>query len=281
MSSKPTLVASHVPLWQHRYGFFTSFAETALSAVDDLRTNIYPLYREARDAFPRGTSLGFAFEEFEEGDQQICITYASHTTFYLYRTLSSRVWMGEEVPKLEERLHLQRELLSWAEKYRLSPRYWSRSGAWFLNQTVNALEDWFHRADESTPLSVVMSHNTLPAPVTFDFRLKSLSFEWNLHEESVADLKKRIKKEVNAEVDEVVDTVAAKAIPAYEEKGFTKPERRRELKRDMGWLIKFQCFQKTYEKLAETAPLKMDLDSVRKAVERRADDVALIPWTKV
>lgn len=281
--SKPGLVVEHAPLWDHRIAFLHSFEIVAREPTEKLRNEVYPLYIKAREGFM--DSEGVVITEHERDGVLMSVTSALGTPFEDYGQLS-RVGVpgGHPEAKLQERLELYRALTGWAEEYHLSPQYWERSGNWFLDRVVAALEAWYYGSVAISKFSLVsgMGYSTAPATASFSVNI-SIPVKWHLDKENKRTFKERVKKEAEKKAGQEVDRFYAAILEEAEKRGFTKPEARQDYERDMGWLIAFQCFGKPYEDLAYD-PSSPDQDikppTISKAITRRALDIALVLRTK-
>lgn len=278
--SKPGMVVEDAPFWQHRIAFLRSFEDFAQVAANELRDEIYPLYKHARSAF--AGDFGIVIREAKSGHTHSGLSFAVNTPFALFHTVGLETF--SEPPELmqEERLNLQNNLIMWSDKWNLSPQHWLEADEWFLDRVMIALEDWYQTADKDKPLDLVsgLGYETRKAPAGWNLKIER-HFDWELTSEDKASFKKRVTEEIAREIAKRIDESYPMLIAELKQRGFTQPERRNDYERDMGWLVEFQCLEKTWEQLADTLPPDKSLDAVRKAVERRAKDIGLTLRTKM
>ncbi len=278
--SKPELVVRRAPMWNHRTAFSKSFAEVAKCAIDELLNNIYPIYQKAREGFAE--SFGIIENEQVKGESHVLISTGVYTPFSLFDQIAREHGPdGEQEANLEKRKELKATLLTWAERHYVSPRFWSTSNTWFLDRTLGSLSSLYsfpEKTDFRRELAAG-GYVTYPAEANVPIQIDR-SFKWTLTKESKHFFKKRVKSEIGKMVDSQLEEIYAREMDRFLRGGFAKPERRQDYGRDMGWLVRHQCLKRSYEEIADTAPPDITLDAVRKVLERRAEDIKLILWTK-
>lgn len=278
---KQHLVLRDTSFWHHRIEFLKSFENEAAQAIAELRDEIFAQYAEVRSHF---TGVpGIAIREVQRGSVFANPTFAMKTPFALFHTLTLQDHETTEPKdyKLLERIAFRKSLLDWAEKWNLSPRYW-QGDEWFLDRVMVNLATWYHAPEKGKPILLWsgLSWQSPKAEVEIGVTVQE-TLKWDLVNEDKATFKKRMLQKVERELDNQLDKIYSQIMESAEKAGFTRPERRHDYARDMAWLVRHQCFGESWEELAELLPPDKSMDTVRKAVERRARDVELTLWTKM
>ncbi len=278
---KQHLVLRDTSFWHHRIEFLKSFENEATQAVAELRDEVFAQYAEVRRHFTG--IFGIAMRELERGGVFANYTFAMKTPFALFHTLTLQDQETTEPKdhKLLERIALSKTLLKWSEKWKLSPMYW-QGDEWFLDRVMVNLATWYHAPEKGKPILLWSGLAWQRPEAKVEIRVAvQEALTWDLVNEDKATFKKRMLQEIDQGLDNQLDKIYAQLIESAEKAGFTRPERRHDYARDMGWLVRYHCLGKSWEELAELLPPEKSMDTVRKAVERRARDVELTLRTKM
>lgn len=272
----PELVAYRRPMWKHRNAFLQAFALTAQEALRELQ-EIFPLYATIREDV-KG-ECGIVFNEQDKGDVQTTIMTVVRSPLMMYFLLDSRTNIdGSPCPKVDERKSLKSKLMEWADRYNVSPQNWSAANTWFLDRVLLAFDYWYSFPEiDRTQAMINEIYTVHKASAEVPIHIQH-SATWMLTDESKRDFKNRIKREIEKIVNDQLDHNCQQWVDHYMQKGFAKPERRQYYTRDMNWLVSYHCLGDDYATVAERSE-QDDVDSVRKAITRRAKDICLIVRT--